>query len=184
MTDQTTASCPTPETHNWGCGCPSDEHPAALGTLPAWLYQRFMAHGVGWDQLDEDDRSYWEHQARAVRRAVARGGFKQPAIGAQQDETAATETQPPATVTIEMLAGALAAHTDLLIGALGEGVASIAVVPTETAGMRRVIDLLKLHKSRLLNLQQHADLIRRLGPFLAAFEEQPAAGARQDGAQP
>lgn len=54
-------------------------------TLPAWLYQRFMPDGIGWDQLDEDDRSYWEHQARAVRRAVARGGFKQPAAGARQD---------------------------------------------------------------------------------------------------
>ncbi|MGX1116365.1 hypothetical protein RKD37_001728 [Streptomyces ambofaciens] len=99
------------------------------------------------------------------------------------DETAATETQPPGTVTIEMLAGALAAHTDLLIGALGEGVASIAVVPTEIAGMRRTIDLLKLHKSRLLNLQEHADLIRRLGPFLAAFTDESAAGAQQDGAE-
>jgi hypothetical protein len=56
-------------------------------TLPAWLYQRFMPDGIGWDQLDEDDRSYWEHQARAVRRAVARGGFKQPAAGARQDGT-------------------------------------------------------------------------------------------------
>lgn len=48
----------------------------APDTLPAWLYQRFMASGVGWDNLDADDRAYWEHQARAVRRAVARGGFK------------------------------------------------------------------------------------------------------------
>ncbi|MEU2446063.1 hypothetical protein ABZ588_21415 [Streptomyces althioticus] len=54
-------------------------------TLPAWLYQRFMPDGIGWDQLDEDDRSHWQHQARAVRRAVARGGFKQPAAGARQD---------------------------------------------------------------------------------------------------
>lgn len=45
-------------------------------TLPAWLHQRFDPRGPDWDQLDEDDRSYWEHQARAVRRAVARGGFK------------------------------------------------------------------------------------------------------------
>ena len=79
---QPAETCPTPETHNWGCGCPSDEHPAALGTLPAWLHQRFDPRGPDWDQLDDDDRSYWEHQARAVRRAVARGGFKQPAVGA------------------------------------------------------------------------------------------------------
>lgn len=25
----------------------------------------------------EDDESYWEHEAAAVRRAVARGGFKE-----------------------------------------------------------------------------------------------------------
>ncbi|WP_097930930.1 MULTISPECIES: hypothetical protein [unclassified Streptomyces] len=48
-------------------------------TLAPWLYQRFMVAGEGWDRLDEDDRSYWEHHARAVRRAVARGGFKTPA---------------------------------------------------------------------------------------------------------
>ncbi|MFE3381332.1 hypothetical protein [Streptomyces anulatus] len=46
-------------------------------TLAPWLYRRFK--GTGWNQLDEGDRSYWEHQARAVRRAVARGGFKTPA---------------------------------------------------------------------------------------------------------
>ncbi|WP_265560780.1 hypothetical protein [Streptomyces hygroscopicus] len=45
-------------------------------TLPAWLYQRFMAAGDGWENLDADQRAYWEHQASAVRRAVARNGFK------------------------------------------------------------------------------------------------------------
>lgn len=50
--------------------------PAATDTLPAWLRQRFTASGVDWENLDDAERSYWEHQARAVRRAVARGGFK------------------------------------------------------------------------------------------------------------
>ncbi|NUP15461.1 MAG: hypothetical protein HOZ81_05025 [Streptomyces sp.] len=45
-------------------------------TPGAWLYQRFMPDGIGWDRLDDSDRAYWEHQAAAVRRAVARGGFK------------------------------------------------------------------------------------------------------------
>ncbi|TPM76469.1 hypothetical protein FKO01_63850 [Mesorhizobium sp. B2-3-3] len=49
-------------------------------TLAPWLYQRFMVGGAGWDHLDEEDRSYWEHHARAVRRAVVRGGFKAPAV--------------------------------------------------------------------------------------------------------
>ena len=53
---------------------------ATPDTLAPWLYQRFMVSGAGWDCLDEDDRSYWEHHARAVRRAVVRGGFKAPAV--------------------------------------------------------------------------------------------------------
>jgi hypothetical protein len=61
---------------------------ARTDTLPAWLHQRFDPRGPDWDQLDEDDRSYWEHQARAVRRAVARGGFKQSADEAQQPKEA------------------------------------------------------------------------------------------------
>ncbi|WP_098892247.1 hypothetical protein [Streptomyces sp. or3] len=29
LTAEDTAPCPTPETHNWGCGCPTDQAPAA-----------------------------------------------------------------------------------------------------------------------------------------------------------
>ena len=53
---------------------PEDSSP---DTLPAWLQQRFDPRGPDWDKLDDDDRAYWEHQARAVRRAVARNGFKE-----------------------------------------------------------------------------------------------------------
>ncbi|MFJ4926881.1 hypothetical protein [Streptomyces sp. NPDC088736] len=61
------------------------EQPAAEDTLPAWLYSRFndALDAPAWDRLTDDDRTYWEHQARAVRRAVARGGFK-AAEGAQR----------------------------------------------------------------------------------------------------
>lgn len=52
-------------------------------TLPAWLAQRFDPRGPEWDALADDDRTYWEHHAAAVRRAVARGGFK-TAEGAQR----------------------------------------------------------------------------------------------------
>lgn len=63
-------------------------HPAAVpaavapDTLPAWLHRRFSGTAVTWDALDSDERAYWEHQAAAVRRAVARGGFKttRPAV--------------------------------------------------------------------------------------------------------
>ena len=53
---------------------PVKETPA--DTFPAWLANRFDPNGAPWDGMSDDDRSYWEHQARAVRRAVARGGFK------------------------------------------------------------------------------------------------------------
>jgi len=50
----------------------------AEDTLPAWLYSRFneSLDAPAWDCLTDDDRAYWGHQARAVRRAVARGGFR------------------------------------------------------------------------------------------------------------
>ncbi|WP_086732880.1 hypothetical protein [Streptomyces glaucescens] len=62
-----------------------EAHPAQPDTLPAWLHWRFGTqgqHAQTWDALTDDDRSYWEHQARAVRRAVARGGFKRRAAEA------------------------------------------------------------------------------------------------------
>ncbi|MFG6300178.1 hypothetical protein [Streptomyces rochei] len=53
------------------------EHPSTgPDTLAAWLFQRFYLGSEPWERLDEDNRSYWEHEARAVRRAVARGGYK------------------------------------------------------------------------------------------------------------
>jgi hypothetical protein len=48
-------------------------------TLAPWLANRFDPNGAPWDGMSDDDRTYWEHQARAVRRAVARGGFKEQA---------------------------------------------------------------------------------------------------------
>jgi hypothetical protein len=58
-------------------------------TLPAWLAHRFDPRGADWDGMSDDDRSYWEHHAQAVRRAVARGGFKptteRPAVVEQPD---------------------------------------------------------------------------------------------------
>jgi hypothetical protein len=46
-------------------------------TLPAWLYQRFaVGHILPFETMGEADWTYWEHEAAAVRRAVARGGFK------------------------------------------------------------------------------------------------------------
>lgn len=45
-------------------------------TLPAWLYRRFNRLAKPWEALTDDDRAYWEHQACAVRRAVARNGFR------------------------------------------------------------------------------------------------------------
>lgn len=50
--------------------------PAGADTLPAWLARRFDPNSTPWDGMSDDDRTYWQHQARAVRRAAARGGFK------------------------------------------------------------------------------------------------------------
>ncbi|MCF0086686.1 MULTISPECIES: hypothetical protein [unclassified Streptomyces] len=58
------------------------DEPATPDTLPEWLYQRFAkyrTHAPAWSALTDDDQSYWVHEAAAVRRAVARGGFKRPA---------------------------------------------------------------------------------------------------------
>lgn len=68
------------------CGCgrdahsnlsPCDETETAADTLPHWLYVRFGKGGLGFRELDADTRSWWDHEAQAVRRAVARNGFKQ-----------------------------------------------------------------------------------------------------------
>ncbi|TGG86677.1 hypothetical protein D8771_05605, partial [Streptomyces albus] len=79
-------------------GCPTEGDRAAEvatgDTLPAWLYQRFMPDGEGWDRLDSGQREYWEHQARAVRRAVERDGFKEPSQAAPKcrcDESGADQ---------------------------------------------------------------------------------------------
>jgi hypothetical protein len=55
---------------------PADATP---DTFPAWLAQRFDPNSPPWDALDHDGRTYWQHEATAVRRAVARGGFKNDA---------------------------------------------------------------------------------------------------------
>lgn len=52
-------------------------------TLAEWLHQRFC--GIpAWDLLSESDKTYWVHQAQAVRRAVARNGFKKCICGEPQ----------------------------------------------------------------------------------------------------
>lgn len=57
----------------------ADAKAATPDTLPQWLRHRFGSGlNVTWDDLHDDDRAYWEHQARAVRRAVERNGFKDP----------------------------------------------------------------------------------------------------------
>lgn len=53
-------------------------------TLAEWLFQRFITDEPfksdtarkAWSELSHEDQQFWEHEARAVRRAVARGGFK------------------------------------------------------------------------------------------------------------
>lgn len=51
---------------------------ATPDTLANWLYRRFDTSAAPWEDLDLVDREYWEREAKAVRRAVARGGFRTP----------------------------------------------------------------------------------------------------------
>ena len=47
-------------------------------TLAQWLYYRFAYADdtrIEWGGLPQEDRDFYEHEAAAVRRAVARGGF-------------------------------------------------------------------------------------------------------------
>lgn len=67
----------------WGPKAEREAVAPEADTLPAWLAQRFDPRGPEWSALAEADRTYWEHHAAAVRRAVARGGFK-AAEGAQR----------------------------------------------------------------------------------------------------
>jgi len=66
---------------------------AEADTLPAWLHQRFaVGHIHPFEELDEANRSYWDHEARAVRRAVDRGGFKTDPSAAPAATPVAVET--------------------------------------------------------------------------------------------
>ena len=81
-------SCPEfvmatlPELAEHGIAGSADVLPVPAGpepqsdTLAAWLHWRFGPHSQSWNALSDDDQTYWQHQARAVRRAVERGGFK------------------------------------------------------------------------------------------------------------
>lgn len=55
--------------------------PDAPDTLANWLYRRLDKSATPWEDLDLVDREYWEHEAQAVRRAVARDGFKTDTTG-------------------------------------------------------------------------------------------------------
>jgi hypothetical protein len=48
-------------------------------TLAEWLHTRFRGRHVPhvyWNELGSVDKSLWEHEAKAVKRAALRGGFK------------------------------------------------------------------------------------------------------------
>ena len=50
----------------------------AENTLGQWLYRRYGMQGLfplTWLEISKDYQDYWEHEAQAVTRAVARGGF-------------------------------------------------------------------------------------------------------------
>lgn len=52
-------------------------------TMAAWIYNRFAPTRLlkPWDSLPDEEKDYWQHEADAVKRAVARGGFKKTRTG-------------------------------------------------------------------------------------------------------
>ncbi|MFI1734024.1 hypothetical protein ACH40E_33390 [Streptomyces acidicola] len=57
-------TCPTPLTHNWGCGCPTDQY-AAAGCGHRGLHPGFTC-----DQVDQT-RPYWDVRWGQVQQALA-----------------------------------------------------------------------------------------------------------------
>lgn len=53
-------------------------------SLPKWLHNRYGLcapsdeWSAKWEDLIDSDKEYWYHEARAVQRAVVRGGFRDP----------------------------------------------------------------------------------------------------------
>lgn len=62
---------------------------AEQDTLAEWIHNRQRKQNIDmqtpWSELHVDDVAYWQHEAQAYRRAVARGGFKNydPLLGDQ-----------------------------------------------------------------------------------------------------
>lgn len=75
----------------WPLGGEADD------TLAQWLYNRFsMARNHdAWEELEENQQQYWEHEAAAVRRAVGRGGFRPNTEQAHNYQTQASRIAKP-----------------------------------------------------------------------------------------
>jgi hypothetical protein len=67
------------ELEKWPLGGGEADQPE--DTLAQWLWKRYRRDVTGparWDEIPQEDKQFWEHEAAAVRRAVGRGGFKTP----------------------------------------------------------------------------------------------------------
>jgi hypothetical protein len=72
--DDGEATCPTPLTHNWGCGCPTDEAPAAHTQALRWARRESLLVLVtrvqhGRPLTDDEARTLREHVETEMREA-------------------------------------------------------------------------------------------------------------------
>ena len=88
-----TEHCPTPETHNWGCGCPTDRQQGIEATRAKLSTPcAYCGHSYNWHTLRGGC------QVKAGEARCGCGAFVTPAVGQQdatQPTTDETEAHPP-----------------------------------------------------------------------------------------
>jgi hypothetical protein len=85
--DDGEATCPTPLTHNWGCGCPTDEAPAAHTQTLRWARRESLLVLV---TRVQHGRTLTENEARTLRHHVETEMREAEQVRAKADEATAT----------------------------------------------------------------------------------------------
>ncbi|MEV0526014.1 hypothetical protein AB0I66_21495 [Streptomyces sp. NPDC050439] len=98
--------CPTPETHNWGCGCPTDEAPAAELRERCEAAVRMILAGTGAHTVDE-----WAQYVTAAVLPIFTSRIIK--LTRERDLAIAHDRQPyPTASAYEQACAALHAHRD------------------------------------------------------------------------
>ncbi|MEU8525290.1 hypothetical protein AB0C77_06755 [Streptomyces sp. NPDC048629] len=92
MTDQTTTDrCPSPESHYWGCGCPTDKWPAANARAQVAAHLGIRGNDPTLGLLLNAYHEAVAHQAVAEHTAAGQPAIQQPADRAAGFRAAADE---------------------------------------------------------------------------------------------